>query len=363
MEKKQVLEALQKVIDPELGISIVDLGMIHSLSIEGTSVAITLALTTPECPLVHDIEADLRAALTAIGAEQVNLTTTTMSPEEVRAAMAQQKEAEPAANSPLPVIRHIIAIASGKGGVGKSTIAVGLAVALSRKGKKVGFLDADIYGPSSPVMFGISQRPDVSGDGRMLPLQKYGVEVMSIGFLLESTDTAVIWRGPMIASAIEQMYREVAWGELDYLIVDLPPGTGDAALTVAKSLPLEGAIIVTTPQRVATSDARKAVSLFEQLQIPVFGVVENMSYFICPHCGQDVSIFGEGGGEAMAKDHHVPFLGKLPLEIAVREGGDKGVPVGIAEPVSPSARAMDDIAAILLKTAGAASQSSAKTGN
>lgn len=360
MEKEQVLTVLRTVVDPELGIGIVDLGMVRAVSIDEDTVTVTLALTTPQCPLVNEIENSVRAALVAAGAARVEIVVTTMSPEEVQKAMAHRDGSDSSSSDkttggtpeyPVPTIRHIVAIASGKGGVGKSTVAVGLAVALSKRGVRVGFLDADIYGPSSPTMFGIKQRPEASADGRILPLQKYGIKLMSIGFLLEDVDTAVIWRGPMMAGAIEQMYREVAWGELDYLIVDLPPGTGDAALTVAKSLPLESAVIVTTPQRVATADARKALSLFEQLQIPVLGVVENMSYFVCPECGTRVSIFGEGGGEAMAKDHNVPFLGKLPLDAAVREGGDNGVPIEIADSMSVSAQVIGKLADVVLSSA------------
>jgi len=240
--------------------------------------------------------------------------------------------------SPLANVRNIIAVASGKGGVGKSTVAVNLALALAREGARVGVLDADIYGPSVPLMLGLSGRPD-SPDGKTIePMRAHGIEAMSIGLLVDQ-DTPMIWRGPMATSALTQLLGETRWGDLDYLILDLPPGTGDIQLTLAQKIPVAGAVIVTTPQDIATLDARKALKMFEKVQVPVLGLVENMAVHTCSQCGHAEHLFGAGGGQRMAEQYGVPLLGSLPLDIAVREQGDAGVPLVVAAPGSPAAQA------------------------
>ncbi|HEY0333176.1 MAG TPA: iron-sulfur cluster carrier protein ApbC [Stenotrophomonas sp.] len=235
-------------------------------------------------------------------------------------------------------VRNVIAIASGKGGVGKSTTAVNLALALQRQGARVGLLDADIYGPSVPAMLGISGRPDSPDNKTIEPLRAFGVEAMSIGLLID-TDTPMIWRGPMATSALTQLFNDTLWDDLDYLLVDLPPGTGDIQLTLSQKIPVAGAVIVTTPQEIATLDARKALKMFEKVEVPVLGIVENMAVHVCSNCGHAEHLFGEGGGQRMATQYGVPLLGSLPLEIAIREQGDAGIPIVAAAPDSPAAQA------------------------
>ena len=248
------------------------------------------------------------------------------------------------AEDPIPEVKNVVLVMSGKGGVGKSTVATNLTMALSRLGHRVGLLDADIYGPSIPTMFGVSGRP-VSMDGKSIePLERFGVKLMSIGFLLEDSKAAVIWRGPMLHSAVQQFMRDVAWGELDYLFVDLPPGTGDVAISLAQSVGVAGAVVVTTPQGVSVSDVRKAVSMFQKLNIPILGVIENMSYFSCPHCSERTEIFGKGGGAELANDLKITLLGEVPIDTRVRSGGDEGKPVVVAAPESPAAVAFSAIA-------------------
>lgn len=262
------------------------------------------------------------------------------------AAPAVQARAVQPGLQPLPRVRNVLAIGSGKGGVGKSTTAVNLALALAAGGARVGVLDADIYGPSIPTMLGLSGRPD-SPDGKAIePMHAHGIEAMSIGLLVD-LDTPMIWRGPMATSALTQLLNETLWGGndgLDYLIVDLPPGTGDIQLTLAQKIPVAGAVVVTTPQDIATLDARKSLRMFEKVQVPVLGLVENMAVHVCTHCGHAEHLFGEGGGERMAAQYGVPLLGALPLEIGIREQGDAGVPIVAARPDSPAAQAYRDIA-------------------
>ncbi len=256
---------------------------------------------------------------------------------------AQQPPRSAPGRTPVAGIAHIIAVASGKGGVGKSTTAVNLALALSGLGLKVGLLDADIYGPSVPRLLGISGRPDTTPDKKLAPMQKYGLKVMSMGFVV-AEDTPMIWRGPMVMSAITQLLREVNWGELDVLVCDLPPGTGDAQLTMAQSVPLSGAVIVSTPQDIALIDARKGLNMFRKVDVPVLGIVENMSYFICPHCQGRTDIFAHGGAHAEAERMQTPFLGEIPLDIAIRETSDAGTPIVASQPDSPHSGAYRSVA-------------------
>ena len=244
----------------------------------------------------------------------------------------------------MPGVSHILAVASGKGGVGKSTVAVNLALALPRHGLQVGMLDADIYGPSLPRMLGITGKPEATPDKRLMPMERYGIKAMSMGFIV-AEDTPMIWRGPMVIGALEQMLRDVDWGELDVLVVDMPPGTGDAQLTMAQRVPLAGAVIVSTPQDIALIDARKGLNMFRKVDVPVLGIVENMSYFICPNCGHESHIFGHGGARREAEKLGTDFLGEVPLHIAIRETSDAGTPIVVEQPDSPQAQAFKRIAA------------------
>ncbi len=255
--------------------------------------------------------------------------------------------------NPLPGVKHIIAVSSGKGGVGKSTVTVNMAVALKQEGYAVGIMDADIYGPNIPMMIGVTKEPIKEGD-KITPAEGQGVKVISMGFFVPE-DTPVVWRGPMVHSAIQQFFRDVVWGELDYLLIDLPPGTGDVPLTLSQLVPLTGAITVTTPQEVALSDVRKGMTMFKKVNVPLLGVVENMSYFVCGHCGERTEIFSFGGGEQAAKKFEIPFLGRIPLDPAIREGGDQGSPIVVRNPESPQTQAFFQIVRTLvsqLKEAG-----------
>ncbi|MEX5219624.1 MAG: Mrp/NBP35 family ATP-binding protein [Nitrospiraceae bacterium] len=242
----------------------------------------------------------------------------------------------------IPGVKHVIAVSSGKGGVGKSTVSVNLAVAMGLSGAKVGLLDADIYGPNIPMMMGIDKTPEQK-DGKISPAESHGIKLISMGFFVPE-DQAVVWRGPMVHTAIQQLFRDVLWGELDYLLIDLPPGTGDAQLTLSQLVSLSGAITVTTPQEVALHDVRKGMMMFEKVNVPLLGIVENMSYFVCGHCGERTEIFAHGGGERAAETLGVPFLGRVPIDPAIREGGDTGRPLVVADPASPQAKAFRDIA-------------------
>lgn len=334
-----VLEVLKPVQDPELRKSLVDLNMIRNVTVDGQNVSFTLVLTTPACPLRQFIVEDCeRAVKTLPGVETVSVDVTAETP--------QQK--------PLPDrqgidgVKNILAISSGKGGVGKSTISVNVAVALAQAGAKVGLIDADIYGPNAPTMLGLEEGQVMvqqGAQGEILePAFNHGVKLVSMGFLLQK-DQPVIWRGPMLNGVIRQFLYQVAWGDLDYLIVDMPPGTGDAQLTLAQAVPMAGAVIVTTPQNVALLDARRGLKMFQQLGVPVLGIVENMSYFIPPdQPDKQYDIFGSAGGEKTAQELQIPLLGCVPLEIPLREGGDRGVPIVVAEPESASAKALVAIA-------------------
>jgi ATP-binding protein involved in chromosome partitioning len=302
--------------------------MVKDLRIDGTVVSLKVELTTPACPLKDTIQRDVEAVLRQAGATKIEL-----------AWGAQVRGAPGVAQSSLtPGVKNIVLVGAGKGGVGKSTVALNLAVALSSQGAKVGILDADIYGPSLPLMSGTTARPN-SKDGKKLePLEAFGLKLMSIGFLIDP-DQALVWRGPMVTGALLQLLRDVNWGELDYLVMDLPPGTGDIPLTLAQNVRAAGVVLVSTPQDVALADVIRAKLMFDKVNIPVLGIVENMSTFVCPHCRQETAIFDHGGAKAAAAKMGIRFLGEIPLDLAVREGGDRGLPIVAGQPDGPQAKA------------------------
>ncbi|ASC70686.1 Iron-sulfur cluster carrier protein [Halomicronema hongdechloris C2206] len=334
-----VLEVLKPVQDPELQKSLVDLNMIRNVQVEGGQVSFTVVLTTPACPLREFIVDDCEKAVrTLSGVEAVDIDVTAETP--------QQKSLPD--KTGIDGVKNIIAVSSGKGGVGKSTIAVNLAVALAQSGAQVGLIDADIYGPNAPTMMGLSDAEVMVRQGQqgevLEPAFNHGVKMVSMGFLIDP-DQPVIWRGPMLNGIIRQFLYQVQWGPLDYMVVDLPPGTGDAQLTLAQAVPMAGAVIVTTPQSVALSDARRGLRMFQQLQVPVLGMVENMSYFIPPDAPEKCyDIFGSGGGEKASQELDVSLLGCVPLEMSVRQGGDQGIPIVVEYPDSASAQALRAIA-------------------
>jgi ATP-binding protein involved in chromosome partitioning len=334
LTEADVLKALSTVQEPELGGNLVARNMVKDLVIDGTKVSLTIELTTPACPLKDEIESRVQAALRPIGVEEV-----------VLAWSSSIRRATPTSQGPqmLPGVKNIIAVASGKGGVGKSTISVNLAVALAKTGASVGLLDADITGPNIPMMIGAEGQPVASPSGKITPIEAHGVKVISIQFFLPEGQP-VVWRGPLVGGAIQQFLRDVDWGDLDYLVVDLPPGTSDAQLTLAQSVPLTGAVLVTTPQQVALSDVAKALAMFKRVSVPILGLVENMSGFVCAHCGEVTDIFGRGGGEAYAAENGIDFLGGVPLDITLRQGADVGVPAVAQTQPGPAAAALEHIA-------------------
>jgi ATP-binding protein involved in chromosome partitioning len=344
VNEELVLAALSKVQEPELHKDLVTLNMIRDVNIDGGEVNFTVVLTTPACPLRNQIENEAREAVASIsGVNSVEIKFDAEVPTDGRQRGLLK----------LP-IRNAIAVASGKGGVGKSTVAVNLAVVLAESGARVGLLDADIYGPNIPTMMGVNHLP-YAGEDKLVPAEAFGVKLMSIGFLVKPNQP-LIWRGPMLHSAIRQFLSDVEWGELDYLVVDLPPGTGDAGLSLAQSMPLSGGLIVTLPQQVSLDDARRGLEMFRQMNVPVFGVVENMSYLDLPD-GSRLDVFGNGGGERLAQESGVPFIGAIPMDPAVRQGGDQGVPVTISHPDSPVSQALRSIAMdVAAKTSVAAMQ-------
>ena len=329
----QVLGALKQVIDPELHKDIVSMGMIKDLAINESKVAFTLELTTPACPFNSDIERDVRAAIARLDVKDpiIKVTARVM---EGRALNLDEL---------LPGVKNIVAVASGKGGVGKTTVSVNLALSLARTGAKVGLLDADIYGPSVPLMLGLKAQPEVV-DNKIQPPEMAGVKVISMGFFYEQSQQAGIYRGPIVSGIVKQFLTDVNWGELDYLIIDLPPGTGDAPLTIAQTIPITGILIVTTPQDVAMNVAVKAVGMFNKLNVPIIGVVENMSYLKCPHCTEQIYLFGKGGGKKISDDFKIPFIGEIPLHQHISEGSDAGKPVVLSEPESFQAQSFDKAA-------------------
>ena len=323
--EQQVLDALRTVNEPERGRDIVSLGMVSGIAVRDGNVGFAIEVDPRKGPAMEPVRKAAEAAVQKLAGVL-----------SVAAVLTAERPA--AAAKPLvPGVRAIVAVASGKGGVGKSTTAANLALGLRRLGRKVGVLDADIYGPSMPRMLGISGRPTTEGGRTLTPLENYGVKCMSMGFLVPE-DTPMIWRGPMVMSAIQQMLRDVAWGELDILVVDMPPGTGDAQLTLAQQVPLTGAVIVSTPQDIALLDARRGLNMFRKVDVPVFGIVENMSYFLCPHCGARSEIFSHGGARREAERLGTEFLGEVPLDIAIRETSDGGQPIVVSQAESPHAK-------------------------
>src|SRR5205809_1729043 len=334
VEQTSVLEALKVVKDPDLHRDIVSLGFIKELKIDGGRVAFTIELTSPACPVKDQMRDQARAAVMqvpGVSAVDVGLS-----------ARVREAVGSDGTRSMIPGVKNIIAVGAGKGGVGKTTVAVNLAIALAKCGGKVGIIDADIYGPNVPIMLGMKTQLTTDGQ-KIVPAEKYGLKVISMGFLT-ADEAPIIWRGPMLHGALQQFFREVNWGALDYLVIDLPPGTGDISLSLSQTVPVAGAIVVTTPQQVALADSRRAVAMYKKLNIPPLGIVENMSYFVCPDCGHEADIFGRGGGEQMASDLNVPFLGRIPLYQPIREGGDSGVPLMISEPAAPASRAFMAVA-------------------
>jgi ATP-binding protein involved in chromosome partitioning len=329
-----VLEALKVVQDPDLGRDIVSLDFVKELRIDGGLVTFDIELTTPACPVkeqMHDQAVAAVSALEGVTSVTVNMTAN------VRAVASPD-----AGRAPIPGVKNIIAVGAGKGGVGKSTVAVNLALALAKYGGRVGLIDADIYGPNIPIMLGLRGQLETDGK-KIVPAEKYGIPVVSMGFLTQD-ETPIIWRGPMLHGVVQQFFREVRWQELDYLVVDMPPGTGDVALSLSQTVPVSGAVVVTTPQVVSVADSRRAVAMYRKLNVPTLGIVENMSHFVCPSCDHESDLFGKGGGESAATDMGVPFLGRIPVYQPIREGGDSGNPIVLSEPDSAAARAFFEVA-------------------
>src|SRR4030095_3162836 len=336
LEREAVLNALRVVNDPDLRRDIVSLGFVKDLSLKDGTVSFTIELTTPACPVKDQLREQATAAVRALpGVSSVDVRMT---------ANVRSVSAPETGRPPLPGVKNIIAVGAGKGGVGKTTVAVNLALALARCGRRVGILDGDIYGPNVPIMLGLSATQLTTDGKQIVPAEKYGVQVVSMGFL-RSRDAPVIWRGPMLHGAIQQFFREVAWRGLDYLIVDMPPGTGDVALSLSQTVPVVGSIVVTTPQKVSLADSLRAVRMYQKLNIAPMGLVENMSYYACPSCHHEADIFGHGGGERLAEQLGIPFLGRLPVYQPIREGSDTGVPIVVSEPESSAGRAFMLVAA------------------
>ncbi len=336
--KTQVREALQTVKFPGLSRDIVSFGFVQGVEIDAGAVTVNMSVTSHNPKAVEQVRDEVEKVVSGIdGVTSVRV--------ELKISVPQSPVQQAIAQDPnlLPGVEHVVAVASGKGGVGKSTVAANLVVRLAQKGLRVGLLDADIYGPSVPLLFGITDRPMVTPEGRLLPFEKYGVKIMSLGFVLD-TDTPVIWRGPMVMKALEQLLGDVQWGELDVMVVDLPPGTGDAQLTLTQKVPLTGAVVVTTPQDLALADARKGLAMFRKVNVPVVGIIENMSTFVCPHCGETTDIFKHGGGKRTAEELDCVFLGDIPLDPAIMLGGDSGEPIVMQQPEGPHAEAFGVVA-------------------
>ena len=323
-----VLDALRAVRDPDLHKDIVALNFVKNVRIEGGLVAFTIELTTPACPVKDQMRDQARALVEALpGVTRVDVEMTA----KVRSTSPE------AGKAPVEGVKNIIAVGAGKGGVGKTTVAVNLAIALSQCGGRVAMIDGDVYGPNVPIMLGISTQLTTDGK-KIIPAEQYGIQLVSMAFLT-SDDSPVIWRGPMLHGVIQQFFREVAWRDIDYLVVDMPPGTGDVALSLSQSVPVAGSVVVTTPQTVSVADTRRAVRMYQKLNVPTLGLIENMSHFVCPSCRHESDIFGKGGGEALATELAVPFIGRIPIYEPIRIGGDTGVPIVVGEPDSPAALA------------------------
>ncbi len=321
LSEQEVLDALRHVMDPDLHRDIVSLGFVKAVSIDGSDVSVRVELTTPACPVKDQLREECEARILEVaGVTSASVEMT-----------AQVRQRQTPQGDLIPGVKHCIAIASGKGGVGKSTVTVNLAIALAETGAKVGLLDADVYGPSIPMMMGAEAERPFTSEGKIIPIERFGISMMSLGFLLEEGQ-AVLWRGPMVAGTVKQLLEDVAWGELDYLLVDLPPGTGDAPMSLAQLAPLTGVVIVTTPHHVAANIAGKSVQLFRRLNAPIMGVVENMAGFVCPNCGEVSQIFAGMSGEELAKKLDVPYLGSVPLDPAVSAASDNGVPSIVSDP-------------------------------
>jgi|CXWL01.1.fsa_nt_gi ATP-binding protein involved in chromosome partitioning len=338
--EEQAWQALKTVKFPGMSRDIVSFGFVRAVRVEAGQVHVDIDMATQNDAAGDDVRAQAERALAAIpGVRQVAVQIHVSKPPS-RDEATQKSIARD--GGLVPEVRHIVAVASGKGGVGKSTVAANLAVRLGQLGHRVGLLDADIYGPSVPMMFGINEHPRVVGN-KLVPFERYGIRLMSLGFVLD-IDQPVIWRGPMVMRAIEQMLADCEWGALDFLIVDLPPGTGDAQLTITQKVPLSGAVIVTTPQDVALIDARKGLAMFRKVNVPVVGIIENMSGFVCPHCGETTDVFKRGGGERTAEVLDCAFLGRIPLDPAIMSGGDSGQPIVVSAPGGPHAEAFTRVA-------------------
>jgi ATP-binding protein involved in chromosome partitioning len=341
ISEAQVREQLSAVKYPGFSRDVVSFGLVKEIRIEGADVTVQMVISTNDYAVPQTIKEQSEAALRRLsGLGELRVLIDIQAPAQTPAGTG---------STAIPGVRHVIAVASGKGGVGKSTVAANLAVALQQSGARVGLCDCDLYGPSIALMFGTRERPMADDENRILPIEQYGLKLMSMGFLLDDGSPAVL-RGPMVTRYTQQFLRQVAWGELDYLVLDLPPGTGDIQLTIVQTVALAGAVIVTTPQEVALIDARKASSMFEKVNVPVLGLIENMSYFLCPSDGQRYDIFGSGGGEREAKRLGVPLLGNIPIDIPTREAGDRGRPISLAEPGSLVAKAFAGIAQKLQTT-------------
>jgi ATP-binding protein involved in chromosome partitioning len=332
---QEILEELKKVKYPGLSRDIVSFGMIKDIEVGSTGVTVILAPTTARAEIVEEIRESVATAVAGMGVAHIDVTVT--------AAEQPQRRMPQNSGRGVPGVKHIIAIASGKGGVGKSTVAANIALSLVQLGKRVGLMDADVYGPSIPLMLGLSARPESTDEKRIIPVERLGLKVISLGLFIEP-GTPVIWRGPMINKLLTQFMRDVEWGELDFLVLDLPPGTGDAQLTITQQLPLAGGVIVTTPQDVALLDVKRSVTMFNQVNAPVLGVIENMSYHLCSGCGDRVDLFGSGGGKRIADEFRLPFLGEVPLVQEIREAADAGTPIVAAQPEHPQSQAFRRIA-------------------
>jgi len=365
--EEQVTTALRAIIDPEQHRDIVDLGMVSGLVVRDGNVGFAIevvpergAALEPLRKAAEDHVLALPGVVSVTAVLTAHRKTATTREDRSPARQAPPRQAAPG-KPEIPGIGAIIAVASGKGGVGKSTTAVNLALAFAADGRRVGVLDADVYGPSMPRMLGIHGRPTAAEGNKLVPMENYGIKVMSMGFLVEE-DTPMIWRGPMVMGALEQMLHEVLWGALDVLVVDLPPGTGDAQLTMAQRVPLAGAVIVSTPQDIALLDARKGLNMFRKVDVPVLGIIENMSYFVCPHCGERSEIFSHGGAHREAERLGVDFLGEIPLDPVIRETSDSGQPIVVSRPDSPHAQAYRAIAAQLTEKLARAEAADAQAG-